>query len=181
MAWALLPLIVLLVAAAATDCASRRIPHRLIAWGALSAVVSQAALPAGLHPLAALDPGTPGLLSGLAAAALMLVLSYALWRVGLFGAGDAKWLTVTAAHAGPALVPAQLLLTAVAGGVLALIWKAARRQDSMPYAVAIAAGQFALMAWVATGSSLGTGWAIPQGLNALSVGARHPGPGLWPP
>lgn len=153
--WALIPLALLLLAVAAVDCMSRRIPQRFIAWGALSALICQTALPAGLHPLAALQPGTPGLLSGLAAAAWMLAITYTLWRVGLFGAGDAKWLTVTAAHAGPALVPAQLLLTALAGGLLALFWKATRRRDAMPYAVAIALGQFALMAWVASGSALG--------------------------
>ena len=72
-----------------------------------------------------------------------------LWRLGFWGAGDAKWLTVLAAHAGPAEVGSLLLYTALAGGLLALAWKAARRTDRMPYALAIAAGEVALIASLA--------------------------------
>lgn len=149
LAWSLLPLTVLLIAASAIDCAHRRIPKVLLALGGLSAAVCQAALPPGVHPMSWHEPGTPGLLSGLMAALLMLALCVILWRLGLFGAGDAKWLTVTAAHAGPGLVTTQLLLTALAGGVLALWWKVRGRRDTLPYAVAIAGGQFALMGLMA--------------------------------
>lgn len=149
MAWALLPLAGLLIAASITDCTARRIPKALLALGGLSAAVCQAALPSGVHPMSWHEPGTPGLLSGLMAATLMLALCVVLWRLGLFGAGDAKWLTVIAAHAGPGLVATQLLLTALAGGVLALWWKARGRHDTLPYALAIAGGQFALMALMA--------------------------------
>lgn len=143
----------LLIAAAAIDCLERRIPHVLIALGAASAVLCQALLPTGVHPMSIHEAGTPGLFSGLIAGGLMLLLSFVLWQLGVFGGGDAKWLAVTAAHAGPALVPSQLLLTALAGGLLALGWKVAGRQDSMPYAVAIAAGQFSLMTLMAVPGS----------------------------
>ena len=146
---ALIPLVLLLLAVAVGDCLWRRIPRPLVLAGAASAALCQTGLPHGVHPLSVHAAGTPGLLSGLLAALLMLGLSFLLWRLGVFGAGDAKWLTVTAAHAGPSLVSLQLLLTAMAGGLLALAWKAARRQDPMPYAVAIALGQFALMGLMA--------------------------------
>ena len=145
LAGSLIPLLALLVAAAAIDCRQRRIPNGLIALGLGSAALCQLLLPAGIHPLSPQEAGTPGLFSGLAAGGLVLVIGFALWRLRVFGAGDAKWLAVTAAHAGPALVASQLLLTALAGGLLALVWAAAGRRDPMPYAVAIALGQFGLM------------------------------------
>ena len=156
---AILGLSLLLLAVAAVDCRGRRIPNRWVGVGALHALACQALLPVGTHPASALHAGTPGVLSGLAAALLMLAAAGTLWRLGLWGAGDAKWLTVTAAHAGPALVPLQLLLTAVAGGLLALGWMAARRRDRMPYAVAIAAGEFGLMGLVAFTGLMGP-WAL---------------------
>jgi len=142
-------LIALLLMAAVTDGLHRRIPNALVAAGAVSALASQALLPAGVHPLHGSMPGTPGVVSGLASAVLMLALGVALWRMSVIGAGDAKWLAVTAAHAGPQWLPTQLLLTALAGGLLALVWLALRRRDALPYAVAIAGGQFALMAHMA--------------------------------
>ena len=59
------------------------------------------------------------------AAALMLALGALLWRIGLWGAGDAKWLAVLAGHAGPDGVWPLLCWTLLAGGVLALVWKLA--------------------------------------------------------
>ena len=146
---AVLALSALLLAAAFVDWKERRIPNQLVTVGALHAMVMQGLLPLGIHPAASMQAGTPGVLSGLLAGALMLLAAGTVWRLGLWGAGDAKWLTVTAAHAGPALVPLQLLSTAVAAALLALAWKAARKSGPMPYAVAIAAGQFGLMACLA--------------------------------
>jgi len=135
----------LVLTAAGWDLLQRRIPNRLVALGGLSAASQQALLPLGQHPAASLQPGTPGLLAGAAAAVLMLLLAAALWRLGVWGAGDAKWLTVLAAHAGPDLVLPLLLLTALSGGALAVVWSWARKPNPMPYALAIAAGQVLLM------------------------------------
>lgn len=143
-AWALLG--ALLVTALITDLRRRQIPNRLIAAGAASALLQQLLLPTGTHPALAPHFGTPGLLAGAAAAALMLVVAGLLWRVGLWGAGDAKWLTVLAAHSGPAQVMPLLLFTLMAGGALALYWRATRRPNPMPYALAIAGGELALIA-----------------------------------
>jgi Flp pilus assembly protein protease CpaA len=143
---ALTALCALLVAAAITDLRARRIPNRLVGAGAASAVLQQWLLPTGLHPAVGPSFGTPGLSAGLAAGLLMLIAAVVLWRVGLWGAGDAKWLTVLAAHAGPGLVLPHLLCTLMAGGVLALAWKWAGRPNPMPYALAIAGGEVALVA-----------------------------------
>jgi prepilin peptidase CpaA len=140
---------VLLTSGVITDLRERRIPNTLVALGAASATLQQGLLPMGLHPASLTHPGTPGLLSGALAALLMVALAGLLWRVGLWGAGDAKWLTVLAAHTGPALVIPTLMLTAMAGGLLALWWKARRHRSPMPYAVAIAGGELSLMAALA--------------------------------
>lgn len=136
---AMLPMGAVLLCAVAADCRSRRIPNELIAWGLLSAALTQGLLPEGAHPLHADPAGTPGLLSGLLALVLMLALAGGLWRLHMFGAGDAKLLSALAAHGPPAQVMPLLLLTSLLGGVLALAWWAARRTDRMPYSVAIAA------------------------------------------
>lgn len=143
LAWAALAALVLI--AAASDMRQRRIPNRLVLLGAASAVAQQALLPAGLHPASGLHPGTPGLAQGLLAAGLMLLISGGLWQLNLWGAGDAKWLTVLAAHSSPGLALLLLVLTLLCGGALALVWVALRLRGPMPYAVAIAAGEFALM------------------------------------
>ena len=146
----LLSLALLLLAAAVFDWRQRRIPNSLVLLGLAHAGLVQALTPSGLHPASWSDPGLPGVAAGLGAAALMLAVCMPLWKFGAVGAGDAKWLTVAAAHTGPAQVPLILLATALAGGLLALAWIATARSDRMPYAVAIAAGQFALMALMAT-------------------------------
>jgi prepilin peptidase CpaA len=143
LAWAILA--ALLCVAVVADLRTRRIPNRLVAAGALSALAQQALLPPGLHPAMGPFYGTPGVWMGGLAAALMLVVGAALWRLGLWGAGDANWLAVLAGHAGPSLVWPLLFWTLMAGGVLALVWKAASKPNPMPYAVAIAAGELALI------------------------------------
>ena len=142
-AWAILA--ALLFAAVVADLRTRRIPNRLVAAGALSAMAQQALLPLGPHPAVGPLYGTPGVFMGGMAAALMLATGALLWRIGLWGAGDAKWLAVLAGHAGPDWVWPLLCWTLLAGGVLALVWKLASRPNPMPYAVAIAAGELALI------------------------------------
>ncbi|MFM8510107.1 MAG: prepilin peptidase [Betaproteobacteria bacterium] len=134
-AWVVLA--ALLFAAVVADLRTRRIPNRLVAAGALSAMAQQALLPLGPHPAVGPLYGSPGVLMGGMAAALMLAIGVLLWRVGLWGAGDAKWLAVLAGHAGPDWVWPLLCWTLLAGGVLALVWKLASRPNPMPYALSI--------------------------------------------
>lgn len=149
LAW--LSLAALLLMAVASDIRSRRIPNRLVGAGIASAVLQQLLLPTGSHPAMGPPYGTPGLLAGVMAALLMLAAASLLWRLGLWGAGDAKWLTVMAAHAGPTQVMPLLMFTLMAGGLLALAWTLMRRPGPMPYALAISGGEVALVMAAHTG------------------------------
>lgn len=61
-----------------------------------------------------------------AAAALLTFMALALvWRWGLIGGGDVKLLAASVLLVPPAAVPALLLWTSLAGGVLALVYLAA--------------------------------------------------------
>lgn len=139
----------LLIAAALNDAATFRIPNRLVL-----ALVA-------LYPLHLALAGAPGAASGgLLAGAVVLAGGTLLFRLGLVGGGDAKLAAAIALWAGPAHLPAFLVVAAVAGGLLALfavgparlglIYAAvalgcARARDmllagKLPYGVAIAAG-----------------------------------------
>jgi prepilin peptidase CpaA len=57
------------------------------------------------------------------------------------GGGDVKLLASTSVWAGPALVFPLLMVTALAGGLVAVgVLAARRRRSPLPYGVAIAAG-----------------------------------------
>lgn len=84
---------------------------------------------------------------------LVLVSGFAMFAGHLAGAGDIKLLAATSLWAGPHLVAMFLIITAIAGGVLALIMAAltyARKSAGkrtvaiakvpIPYGIAIAAG-----------------------------------------
>lgn len=152
----------LLLAASATDLRTRRIPNLLVATGALFGLGLQATWPAGRGLFEPSAPGAIGLSAALLATVVLLAAGMALWRAGLFGAGDAKLLAAVGPYIGPAGVLPMLLYTLVAGGVLALVasawrkrplWLAARSSTPfaaspittprLPYALAIAAGALA--------------------------------------
>jgi prepilin peptidase CpaA len=117
------------------DLYARRLPNALMAAGLSSALSAHLlSLALGLHA-----PGWQPLAAAALAALLMLAAGAALWRVGLFGAGDAKLLAVAAGHFAPAQVLPLLLHSLLAGGAVALLC-ALRRTPSVPYAVAIAGG-----------------------------------------
>jgi prepilin peptidase CpaA len=63
----------------------------------------------------------------LAAAALVFVGAALIWYLGALGGGDVKLLAACALLPSPAAVPVLLVMTALAGGLLALIYLAARR------------------------------------------------------
>lgn len=144
-----------LLAAALHDIAARTIPNRLCLAIAVAGLLARA--------LAGDLPGA------IAAMALVFALAVVAWRLGALGGGDAKLLAACALVVPPSQVPALLLATALAGGVLALAFLAARplvveqavsrpngltgrvlriearrvrRGGPLPYAVAIAVGTF---------------------------------------
>ncbi len=115
---------------------------------------------------------TPGFgwVSHLASTGLVFAVGLLAFARGWMGGGDVKLLTAIAAWTGLAGLPMQLIATAVAGGVLALVLIMTRRglalagvdlerapqlfqsDAPLPYAVAIAAGTFwwAARAWPLT-------------------------------
>jgi prepilin peptidase CpaA len=146
----------LLLWAAAADIASMEIPNRI------------SILAAGLYPLAALACGLSWADIGihLATGAGALLLSYILFNLGVFGGGDAKMIAGAAVWIGPSLFLTFLFFTAIAGGLLALSVLGARAalrptdsrpgfvnrllqpEGGVPYAVAIAAGGFAVLQYL---------------------------------
>ena len=111
----------LLAAACVTDWRQRRIPNSLLVAAALAGLAWHALAPQGGGLLDCRQTGALGLATVAAAGLLMLVLGFALWKLKLFGAGDAKLLAVVAVFLGFRSVPMVLLATLVAGGVLALV------------------------------------------------------------
>lgn len=100
--------IALLVLAAGTDLRTGRIPNKLTGAGLAAALVLLA------------PSGPAAVLGGVAGAALAFAVSFPLFAVRGLGGGDVKLLTVAGAFLGIGRVVPALLITAVAGGVLAL-------------------------------------------------------------
>ncbi|MDQ1832240.1 A24 family peptidase [Massilia scottii] len=163
-------LIALLLAAAATDLASRRIPNRLLGAGLACAAILH--LCSG-NPLALLSTGLTGFATG-------LLLFLPLYCLRGMAAGDVKLMATVGAFTGPALALDIALAAFCAGGLMALliILASGRLRDTganlmallrplflriggmpavaepmpapsvgnMPYAVAIAGGTFFTLA-----------------------------------
>jgi prepilin peptidase CpaA len=109
----------LLLAAAGADAWKRRIPNALNAVLGLTGLWAQA-----------YGRGWAALGSGLAAAVLTVALLWWPWGKGMLGGGDVKMAAGAAAWMGLGKMPEYLLLAAVAGGVLALIYYALSSRDS---------------------------------------------------
>jgi len=107
-AFATLALLALTVTAVGWDVVTRRIPNVLTASGFFVALALRA--PEGLDAVAL----------GLFAALVAFALAVPMVLAGAMGAGDAKLLAAIGAFTGPAALPVVLLVTAVAGGVLAV-------------------------------------------------------------
>jgi prepilin peptidase CpaA len=148
--------IIALVAAVLYDLGWRLIPNALPATLAASGLALR------------LSEGVGAMLLAAATGTLALLLLGLLWRAGFLGGGDAKLAAAASIFLAPSLVPQAALATALAGGVLALLYLALRpllprrlppagrmqpflvrlarveswraRRGSLPYAVAIAAG-----------------------------------------
>lgn len=111
-----LALLALVVLAAATDLARRRIPNRLLLAGLLAA--------AALHLAGAAPAGA--LLAGLGGAATGLLLFLPLYCARGMAAGDVKLLAAVGAFTGPYAVLQIALFTVCAGGLMALAVVVAR-------------------------------------------------------
>jgi prepilin peptidase CpaA len=146
-------LMALLVFAAGFDILKFQIPNWLVL------------ICAGLFVITAIaTPGPVNWLSHLAASALMLALSLAIFPFGIMGGGDLKLISALCLWTGLSGMLALLVAIAIAGGVLSLLliisrWIAGRLSNSdenlpralrsngpVPYGVAIAAGTIYLIA-----------------------------------
>jgi len=134
-------LLCLVVQAAASDLAWRRIPNVLVLAGLLLALALHWRL-----------GGAPALLaSGLAGAGAGLLLFLPFYALGGMAGGDVKLAAMAGAFLGPPQALQFALLSWLAGGLLALAWRALLRWrgpsvGGMPYALAMAAGALATVA-----------------------------------
>jgi len=118
-----LPLILLctlLALAVWNDLRTRRIPNLLVFPGALAGLALNAALPAGAGLFIA-PHGAIGLLWALAGMALGLLLLLPMYMLRALGAGNVKLMAMLGAFVGPLTIVGIVVLTLLAGGVLALL------------------------------------------------------------
>lgn len=124
-----------LLGAAVIDWRTRLLPNPLSLFIAATGLVTQAFVAGGVGVLV----GLLGALVGLAG-----LLPFYLLR-GM-AAGDVKLMAAVGTWMSPSTALYAVVLTILAGGVLALAFFAAgRRRDGLPYAAAIAAGTFATL------------------------------------
>ncbi|HEY1393296.1 MAG TPA: A24 family peptidase [Methylibium sp.] len=112
----------LLLAAVATDLRWRRIPNTLVLAGIAAAWILNAA---ASHSGSAALAGSAWW-SSLAGLGLGLVLLLPLYLLGACGAGDVKLMAMVGAFVGARVVPAVVLDTMLAGGLLSLAYMLAR-------------------------------------------------------
>ncbi len=91
------------------DLKERRVPNALTVTGLTLAL--------GLRALGGIDP----LVSGLQGAGLALVLGLPLVALGGLGGGDAKLMAAVGAFLGPGQLLLALAVTAIVGGIMALV------------------------------------------------------------
>jgi prepilin peptidase CpaA len=109
----------LLLAAAGVDAWKRRIPNAINALLGLTGLWAQAEA-----------RGWAALGGGLAASALTVALLWWPWLRGMLGGGDVKMAAAAAAWLGLGGLPHYLVLAALAGGLLALIYYALSSRDA---------------------------------------------------
>ena len=109
----------LLAAALWHDLRTRRIPNQLVLWGTLAGLALNSFMPSGSGLF---DPsfGGLGLPQALAGAAAGLALLLPMYLLRALGAGDVKLMAMCGAFLGPLAVLEAVLLTLLAGGVLAI-------------------------------------------------------------
>lgn len=159
-------LLLFLAAAVIADLRSRRIPNLL----------SGPALVIGLT-LQALHFGMPGLLGGLAGAALMLAILLLPFALGGIGGGDVKMMTAVGALAGPQLAVFSLAAGMMLGGVVMAIHLArlGRLRTTLAAtatmcATAVLAGSVApLRRRPGTTDTVALPYSVPLGLGTLAA------------
>ena len=156
-----LALLALTVAAVGWDLATRRIPNVLTASGLLVALALRAVQ--GPGPLAA----------GVFAALVAFALAVPVVLAGGLGGGDAKLLAVIGAFVGPAALPTVILVTAVAGGILAVVVAARRGAmgDTLTHArslVTPSGGGGTARRTLSTPGALAVPYAVAIGAGALA-------------
>ncbi|WP_217423278.1 A24 family peptidase [Uliginosibacterium aquaticum] len=102
------------------DIASRRIPNRVVLAGLIAGLALQLLLPAG-GGLFMASAGSLGILSAGLGVVIGGVLLLPLYAFRVMGAGDVKLMAALGAFLGPLQVSGAVLLSLVAGGVLALV------------------------------------------------------------
>lgn len=146
----------------------------VLAWAALSDAIwrripnASVLAVAGLYVVWAVILGGAGLVGALVTAAVFLGVGFGLFAFGIWGGGDAKLFAAVALFAGFAHFSTLVLVTAVVGGLMAVvslasrparalvIWNMKGKGDfgrGIPYGVAIAAGGAAvvwgqLLGWI---------------------------------
>jgi prepilin peptidase CpaA len=108
-----------LAAACWTDVRTRRIPNRLVLLGTLAGLALNTLLPPGAGLLST-APGGLGLSNALGGCALGLAALLPLYLLRTMGAGDVKLMAMTGAFLGPGATLGAVLMTLLAGGILAL-------------------------------------------------------------
>jgi prepilin peptidase CpaA len=81
-----------------------------------------------------LSGGVHSLEWGMVAALIVFALTFTFWRLGWMGGGDVKLLTAASIFVSPLMVPMMIAGTALAGGVLALMFVVGRRIARRPRA-----------------------------------------------
>ncbi|MXO84652.1 peptidase [Altererythrobacter aurantiacus] len=130
-------LAIALLVAAITDIRSRKIENRLVLAVAVVAPAFWWASGVSLWPGVAMQIGF---------ALVVFAILYAIWSFGLIGGGDIKLLTAIALWTTPVPFLQMLMVMALAGGVLSIIFAILhfkrKRSDriQVPYGVAITVG-----------------------------------------
>jgi len=109
-----LPVLITVGIACVTDLRSRRVPNWLVSISLLAGLIEQMC-----------RHGWPGVLNGLAAVLVALLLFGSMFLLGGMGAGDVKLMAAAGCWMGLQQTLAALVLTSLVGGVMALTWAVA--------------------------------------------------------
>lgn len=109
----------LLTTACWTDLRYRRIPNKLVLIGATVGIALHILAPKGAG-LFNLDAGSPSVINALYGFATGLGLLMPLYLLRTLGAGDVKLMAMVGAFLGPSSIIGAVLITFLAGGILAI-------------------------------------------------------------
>ena len=121
---ALLPMVLLLLAAVREDVRYHRIPNSFVFWGAGLGILLNIFMPEGFG-FASQLPGGVGFLRAMEGLAIGLAALLPMYLLRVMGAGDVKLMAMVGGFLGPEDVLGAILATFLAGGVLSLgyAWK----------------------------------------------------------